>query len=299
MERSLSRRTVLASLAASSAVAGCVSSGSPDAGDGSEPTDAASSTPVTSSTATETDTTDLDDWLADANGYDGDIPRTGIDGSVSVWVGERSGDGETYHAFDPPAIEVRPGTTVYWEWTGHGGAHNVVAVDGPFKSGEPVAANTGTIFGYTFDEVGTYRYVCENHRDDGMKGAVVVAPPPSTGYDELDEWLFDVGNWGGDLTDRTDASTVSVIVGAEGNGGEFGFEPPALKVSTGTTVEWEWTGIGGGHDVAFESADIERSDIYTDEGVHFEHTFEESGVYRYTCRPHRGIGMKGGIVVEE
>jgi halocyanin-like protein len=62
---------------------------------------------------------------------------------------------------------------VVWEWTGEGGQHNVVAEDGTFDSGDPVAGSDAT-FEYTFGESGTWLYYCAPHRALAMKGAVVV-----------------------------------------------------------------------------------------------------------------------------
>lgn len=298
MRSSLSRRRLLGTVAGLSATAGCVSSGTTPSLGAAENESTRTPTGESSSRTADETVTDLDAWLADANGYDGSIPRAGLDDTVSIWVGDDAdGDGE-YLAFDPPAIEVTPGTTVYWEWSGHGGEHNVVSVAGAFESGEPFEANTGTLFRYTFDETGTYPYVCEEHEDEGMKGAVVVAVPPATDYPAVNEWVADASIWGGTIADETDSESTTVAVGVEDHRGAFAFSPPAVKVSPGTTVAWEWTGNGGGHDVVFEDADIEPSDIHTDPGVHFEHAFAETGVYRYACRPHEGIGMKGAVVVE-
>jgi len=108
--------------------------------------------------------------------------------------------------------------------------------------------------------------------------------------------MEDVGNYDG-VTDETGSSEVTVSVGAEGNGGNFAFAPSAVRVSTGTTVVWEWTGQGAQHNVAAEDADFE-SELSQEEGFTFEHTFEESGTYRYVCTPHRSLGMKGVVVVE-
>jgi halocyanin-like protein len=275
-----------------------VSSGTTRSSETDEKGTSQNTTTEPSPDGTERSEPDLDDWLADANGYDGTIPRTGLDNSVAIWVGEDVTGNDEYMAFDPAAIEVAPGTTVSWEWSGHGGKHNVVSVDGAFESGDPVEANTGTIFEHTFEETGTYRYVCEEHDDEGMRGAIVVATPPETDYPAVDEWLADVGIWDGTIADETDAETTTVTVGAEDHRGAFAFSPPAVKISPGTTVAWEWTGEGGGHDVVFEDADIRTDDISVEPGVHFEHTFDESGVYRYVCRPHEGVGMKAAVVVE-
>ncbi|MCU4799545.1 halocyanin domain-containing protein [Halobacteria archaeon HArc-gm2] len=298
MRSPLTRRHLLGTAAGLTATAGCVSSGTTRSPDTAENGSTQTSTTEPSEDASEQSETDLDAWLADANGYDGTIPRAGHDDSVSIWVGEDAEHDGEYLAFDPPAIEIAPGTTVYWEWTGHGGAHNVVSTDDAFESGDPVEANTGTIFEHTFEETGTYRYVCEEHDDDGMKGAIVVATPPSTDYPAVDEWLAGVSIWDGTIADETDVETTTVTVGAEDHRGAFAFSPPAVKIAAGTTVSWEWTGEGGGHDVVFEDADIRTDDIHVEPGVHFEHMFTESGVYRYACRPHEGVGMKGVVVVE-
>ncbi len=108
------------------------------------------------------------------------------------------------------------------------------------------------------------------------------------------EGFFDgVENYEG-TADMTGQDSVSVSVGA---GGGLMFEPPAVAVSPGTTVTWEWTGEGGAHNVAAEDGAFE-SDTVEEEGHTFEHTFEEEGVFTYVCTPHEALGMKGAIVVQ-
>ncbi|MEF8808928.1 MAG: halocyanin domain-containing protein, partial [Natronomonas sp.] len=46
--------------------------------------------------------------------------------------------------------------------------------------------------------------------------------------------------------DLRDQDEVTVEVGA---GEGFAFNPPTIWISPGTTVIWEWTGEGGGHNV--------------------------------------------------
>ena len=89
-------------------------------------------------------------------------------GSETVAVGAGSG-----LSFDPADLTVAPGTSVTWEWTGEGGAHNVVADDGAFKSGEP-EEGSGITFEHTFEETGEFPYHCEPHQSAGMVGSVVV-----------------------------------------------------------------------------------------------------------------------------
>lgn len=57
-------------------------------------------------------------------------------------------------------------------WTGKGGKHDTVAVDGSFKSGL-VESNTKT-FSHTFDSTGKFLYSC-SEQDKGMKGILMVA----------------------------------------------------------------------------------------------------------------------------
>ena len=119
------------------------------------------------------------------------------------------------------------------------------------------------------------------------------------GDDDIEEetygdWFRGANNFEGTV-DRTGEPEVVVEVGT-GNG--LSYDPAAVRVSTGTTVIWDWTGIGGRHDVV----EIDRafeSELYLEDGRHFSHTFEESGVYKYVCTPHRTSGMKGAVHVVE
>jgi len=311
------RRTVLrrASLAALAAVAGCLGDGAASAGgsgDGSQSTSTGTGTPTrppTRTAPTEPTTTEptepptatpvesIDDWLAGAVAYDGHVTRVAPDEPARVKVGVSPADSPADHyAFGPPAIEVTPGTTVTWEWTGHGGAHDVVAVTDAFDSGEAVATH-GHTFSHTFESTGDWAYYCTPHRSIGMRGAVLVRERPTSGNETVDGWLSGVDNYDGEIVDWTGADTATILAGARGNGGQFAFEPPAVRVSADTTVQWKWTGDGGGHTVTFVDTDV-GSRVDHEAGVHFERSFEAPGTYRYACQPHRALGGKGAIVVE-
>jgi halocyanin-like protein len=110
-------------------------------------------------------------------------------------------------------------------------------------------------------------------------------------------WLDGVGNYDRTVVDATGESEVEITVGAEGNGGNLAFDPPAVRVSTGTTVVWTWTGAGGAHNVAAADGSFE-SELVSEEGHTFSRTFEEPGVVEYVCTPHETLGMKGAVVVE-
>jgi halocyanin-like protein len=117
------------------------------------------------------------------------------------------------------------------------------------------------------------------------------------GSASFDGWLDGVGNYDGAVVDATGESEVEVTVGAQGNGGNLAFDPPAVRVSTGTTVVWTWTGAGGSHNVAAADGSFE-SELVSEEGHTFSRTFEEPGTVRYVCTPHEALGMKGAVVVE-
>ncbi|WP_255169573.1 halocyanin domain-containing protein [Natrononativus amylolyticus] len=109
---------------------------------------------------------------------------------------------------------------------------------------------------------------------------------------EYDGWLEDTPNYEGTL-DYTGEDEVTVDVGA---GDGFQFDPAAIRVDEGTTVVWEWTGDGGGHDVVDTDGAFE-SEMKTAAGETFEHTFDETGVYTYVCVPHENMDMKGAVDV--
>ena len=309
------RRTLLRGLALAGVVgaAGCVSGADPGdapAGGGNspaspapEPTDTPTATERPTPTTTPVD--DVESWLADANGYHGDVSGRFGD-STAVYVAtppteEFARDSDFALSFRPPGIRVTPGTTVVWEWTDHPGEHNVVALDGAFDSGDPSDV-AGLSFEHTFEAEGLYPYVCETHRDEGMRGAVVVREAPSSGYPRVDEWLAGVEGYDGSVADRTGTDRTTVTAGAAGNGGNFSFAPLVTTVSTGTTVAWEWSGEGGAHNVAFDeevgdAIDADSVEVRAEPGVGYEHTFESTGVYLYACEPHRAIGGRGAIVV--
>ena len=120
------------------------------------------------------------------------------------------------------------------------------------------------------------------------------------GDEEIEEetygdWFQNARNFEGTI-DETDSDEITVLVGA---GDGLAYDPAAVRITTGTTITWEWTGEGGNHDVVEEDGVFE-SERYIDEGETFSHTFDEAGVYRYVCTPHQTQGMLGAVeVVDE
>lgn len=110
---------------------------------------------------------------------------------------------------------------------------------------------------------------------------------------DYDGWFDDVANYEGTV-DATDRDEVTIEVGA---GDGLQYAPPAVQITPGTRVVWEWTGEGGDHNVAAEDGRFE-SETRGDAGFEFEHTFDEGGTLLYVCTPHEAVGMKGAVVVE-
>ncbi|MFB6300167.1 MAG: halocyanin domain-containing protein [Halobacteriales archaeon] len=116
------------------------------------------------------------------------------------------------------------------------------------------------------------------------------------GKPSFDGYLEETANYDS-VVDKTGSDSVTVMVGTEGNGGNFGFDPVVVKVSTGTEVVWEWTGKGQQHNVVAEDGSFE-SKLTDEKGFSFSHTFDSSGNVKYYCEPHKALGMKGVIMVE-
>lgn len=116
--------------------------------------------------------------------------------------------------------------------------------------------------------------------------------------DNLLTWLSDANNFDGEAVEKTNADTVTIQVGAKAGDRHLAFDPPVVMISTGTTVQWQWTGNGGAHDVVFIDADVRSSQIHADSGSHFQHTFERQGSYRFVYKPHEDFGQKGAVIVE-
>jgi halocyanin-like protein len=110
-------------------------------------------------------------------------------------------------------------------------------------------------------------------------------------------WFANTANYE-EVADRTGQSEATVQVGASGNGGNLAYEPAAVVVDSGTTVVWEWTGDGGQHNVVDREDEFE-STLTEAAGHTFEYTVSTPGTRLYFCVPHRSVGMRGAVVVEE
>ena len=113
----------------------------------------------------------LMEYIEDARGFDGTVrDHTGED-PVTI----ANGAGDDGLSFDPAGIRIDAGTTVVWEWTGRGGAHDVASVrDSDFSFQSDRTDAQGHTFEHTFDEVGVALYECQPHRGQRMKGGIDV-----------------------------------------------------------------------------------------------------------------------------
>ena len=117
-------------------------------------------------------------YLAETGNFDGTTADATGMSEVTVAVGA----GTSGLLFDPAAIVVDPGTTIKWEWTGNGGAHNVYnddqlsTVDERLFDSEEAVDATGVQYEFTFESAntGTHPYACSPHRALGMRGVVAV-----------------------------------------------------------------------------------------------------------------------------
>lgn len=215
-------------------------------------------------------------------------------------------------AFEPGTetpLEIPPGTTVRFVWETD--SHNIVVESQPegaeWEGHEPIEM-AGFETEHTFEVEGEYAFYCEPHRELGMEGSIVVSEDATVNGDgagdgdggevrpDFGDWLVDAD---GGYRDARGEDEVTVAVGAEGNTGFFAFEPAGIWIDPGTTVRWEWTGEGGGHNVVAEEgpAALDSGDLVSEPGVHYEFTFEEDGITTYFCEPHLSLGMKGGVAV--
>ena len=112
-----------------------------------------------------------------AIGRGGDVER-------QRWPGarhdDRAGDGSTVpptgsatveirdFAFNPAELTVQPGTVVTWT-NGDSETHTIESDDGSFDSPD---LDSGATFSFTFNEPGTFPYICGIHTS--MHGTIVV-----------------------------------------------------------------------------------------------------------------------------
>jgi FtsP/CotA-like multicopper oxidase with cupredoxin domain len=96
-----------------------------------------------------------------------EAPASGVDTAAGKTVEVAINDNSFNHA----DLTVAPGTTVVWVNRGKN-MHSVASFDGLFAS---VTLKPGETYSYTFEQPGTFRYICKQHGRQGMLGRVTVA----------------------------------------------------------------------------------------------------------------------------
>ena len=109
-------------------------------------------------------------------------------------------------------------------------------------------------------------------------------------------WLDNTSNYR-HTCDFRGEDLVVVSVGVRANQAYWGFRPPAVAVSPGTTVRWEWTGRGGPHDVEEDRSRFDSGRPVGNDTETFTVEFDDPGAFKYFCAPHRSAGMKGVVFV--
>ncbi|MFQ3476811.1 halocyanin domain-containing protein [Halonotius sp. F2-221B] len=135
-------------------------------------------------------------------------------------------------------------------------------------------------------------------------GAAAGAAGAATGTAAAQSEMADFGSHldgvDGGTEDLRGESEVTVEVGASGNGGNLAFSPAGIWIDPGTTVIWEWTGEGGGHNVQTVDGPAELGSETSSEAgftYEFEFTEDHAGITNYECVPHSSLGMLGAVAV--
>lgn len=108
---------------------------------------------------------ELDDDTGDGETLDPDVEADADDAAAAGDDGLQVAIRD--NSFSPGSLEVGVGDTVTWTHEGSRG-HNVTADE--FESG---GLSGGDVYEFTFEEAGTFSYVCTLHQ--GMSGEIVVS----------------------------------------------------------------------------------------------------------------------------
>jgi plastocyanin len=211
------------------------------------------------------------------------------------------------YQYAPAIVTVNSGDTVEWDWTGSDVNHSVTSVGGLLETFEShlgalvnaiLAPPAGGNYSHTFNQVGSFPYLCRVHPD--MTGTVQVVasgapdtqpttpksspPPPAPAAN---------------VKPAASAKIFNVKVA------DFAFAPAKLSIALGDVVKWSWTGEDVNHSVTANAGQTEQFESHpglkisevtkAPAGGPFSHTFTNEGTFKYFCRVHPG--MTGEITV--
>jgi plastocyanin len=95
------------------------------------------------------------------------------------------------------------------------------------------------------------------------------------------------------------AATATLAVGvaqagaARVDASNYAFKPRTVTIQKGDQVVWKR--VNGSHTVTFRKGPYDKS--LNKAHPRRARTFKKRGTFRYYCRPHRALGMKGKVVV--
>ena len=117
----------------------------------------------------------------------------------------------------------------------------------------------------------------------------------------VDDWLSNTKNYDGKINEKLRETDVTIGVGVDdGSGSTFAFGKPALRVTTGTQIQWDWEDPENAHNVKERNGLFKSGRPVESSGKTYTVTLTEPGVYLYKCANHGGaLGMRGAIVVED
>jgi plastocyanin len=204
--------------------------------------------------------------------------------------------------FSPRRIAVRPGDTVRWVNTSDL-PHTSTSSDGRWDSG---IVEPGGYFERTFDDAGTFDYICELHVAQGQTGVVEVqaeitpsptpdgsVTPAATATATLIAETLGAANAPPVAPPRAVRGPITVDVTMT----EYAFAPPSLEIYTGDTVRWTNTGELPHNSTA--DSGLWQSETLMYPGDTYSFTFRAAGMYTYRCTLHANLGQRGTIVVRE
>jgi plastocyanin len=82
--------------------------------------------------------------------------------------------------------------------------------------------------------------------------------------------------------------------GASVDGSNFSFKPATIRINKGGKVKWHW--VNGRHTVTFVKGSYDKK--LTRSHRTRSRTFKRRGRFKYYCRFHRSLGMRGKVVVK-
>lgn len=187
----------------------------------------------------------------------------------------------------PPSSEVGSISGVVRQAGGSGIAGVAVSLGGPVQR-NTTTSSSGS-YGFSGLEPGNYTVSITPpagyslpQGSSATKSATVVAGGTVT----VD---FDLQSDDGDGGGGAEVITVN-LVGAS-------FSPNVVTISRGQTVRWVY--VSGGPHTVTPDGHLEWTSVSMNQsGQSFDHTFYNSGEYRYLCQPHAGAGMTGRVVVQ-